>query len=279
MNSNQLLVLGLLLGAASCNGAPAVGSLTLVAHRGASHIAPENTIAAFQQAWKERADAIEGDFYLSADGVVVCHHDASTKKTAGVDRRVGEQTLAELQLLDVGSWKGDRWADERIPTLEQVLATVPTSKTLLIELKGDAQMLPAVARVVETSSLAAEQLTVIAFDPDVIAASKQRLPAIKALWLSGFEEEEEGSGVWTPGVEELIATAQRVGADGVDLNANLAVLDEPFVASLRAAGLEFHAWTVNDPAVARRLIELGVDSITTDRPGGLRTALETAVAD
>ena len=76
-------------------------------------------------------------------------------------------------------------------------------------------------------------------------------------------------------LDEIVATATRVRADGVDLNANLDVIDEAFVARLRAEGLEFHAWTVNDAGAARRLIDLGVDSITTDRPGWLREQLES----
>ena len=78
----------------------------IVAHRGASFDAPENTLAAFRLAWQQGADAIEGDFYLSKDNQIVCIHDADTKRTAVVSRQVAESTLAELRELDVGrsSW-------------------------------------------------------------------------------------------------------------------------------------------------------------------------------
>ena len=96
----------------------------LVAHRGASKDAPENTLPAFELAWKQGADAIEGDFYLTKDGKIVCFHDGDTKKITGKKLVVKDSTLAELQALDVGEWRGKKFAGTRMPTLEQVLATV-----------------------------------------------------------------------------------------------------------------------------------------------------------
>ncbi|MDP6721144.1 MAG: glycerophosphodiester phosphodiesterase family protein, partial [Pirellulaceae bacterium] len=93
----------------------------IVAHRGASYDAPENTLAAFRLAWRQGADGIEGDFYLTKDGQIVCIHDADTKRTAGVSRQVAKSTLAELRELDVGRWKDEEFAGERMPTLQQVL--------------------------------------------------------------------------------------------------------------------------------------------------------------
>ena len=78
----------------------------LVAHRGASKDAPENTLPAFELAWKQGADAIEGDFYLTKDGKIVCFHDGDTKKITGKKLVVKDSTLAELQALDVGEWRG-----------------------------------------------------------------------------------------------------------------------------------------------------------------------------
>ena len=76
----------------------------LIAHRGGSREAPENTLAAFHQAWQQGADGIEADFRLTRDGRVVCLHDAGTGRTAGIDIAVAEATFAELRRLDVGSW-------------------------------------------------------------------------------------------------------------------------------------------------------------------------------
>ena len=243
----------------------------IVAHRGASHLAPENTLAAFELAWELDADLIEGDFYLTSDGAIVCHHDRTTKKTAGLDVPVEDQTLEALKRLDVGAWRGEQWTGERIPTLAEVLETVPNDKAILIEIKSGVRIVPALVDVITSSDLRPAQMIVICFDEVVIAAVKDRLPHIKAYWLSGFDE--DGAGGWTPTISDIIRTATGIDADGVDLEANLDVIDAALVAALRAEGLEFHAWTINEVDVARRLIDLGVDSITTDRPGWLRGEL------
>ncbi len=88
---------------------PVSGQL-IVGHRGASHAAPENTLAAFDLAWQEGADGAEGDFRLTRDGRIVCIHDEDTERTAGKKLVVATTTLAELQQLDVGSWKDPRYA-------------------------------------------------------------------------------------------------------------------------------------------------------------------------
>ena len=92
-----------LLGALLTGGVCA--EVKIVAHRGASLDAPENTLAAFRLAWSQGADAIEGDFRLTKDGRIACLHDDTTQRTAGLDLTVADSTLAELRELDVGSWK------------------------------------------------------------------------------------------------------------------------------------------------------------------------------
>jgi glycerophosphoryl diester phosphodiesterase len=249
-------------------------AVVLAAHRGASQAAPENTLAAIDLAWTLDADLIEVDFYLTADGELVAHHDSTTKRTAGVDRRVEDQTLEELKALDVGSWKDAKWAGERIATLGEVFGRVPADKGILIELKSDARSVPPLVEIVRGSALAPKQMTVICFQENVVERVKQSLPQIRVLWLASFEEDDGGR--WQPTVEEIVATAGRIGADGVDLNANVEVIDEAFVAQLREADLEFHVWTVDDPEVARRMRDLGAHSITTNRPGWLREQLKSS---
>jgi len=244
----------------------------IVAHRGASHDAPENTLAAFRLAWEKGADCIEGDFYLSADGEIVCIHDSSTKKTAGVNKKVAKTTFEELRKLDVGSWKGEQFKGEKIPTLDEVLATVPEGKTILIEIKCGPEIVPVLKEKLAASDLKPEQTIVIAFDEHVVAATKEQIPEINAYWLTGYKEKMTGG--YKPSLETVLSTLRRVKADGLDTNANEKVVDEEFVRQLRDAGMEFHIWTVNDPQVAARFRKLGVDSITTDRPAFLREHLK-----
>ena len=255
----------------SCTSAPLHETPLIVAHRGASHLAPENTLASFNLAWQRGADLIEGDFYLSSDGIIITHHDNTTKRTAGVDIAIHDQTLAELKRLDAGSWKDPKWAGETIPTLDEVLKTIPDQCGILIEIKTDASIIPFLVEVLAASDIRSQQTIVICFDELVIECVKERLPAIKAFWLSSFDNNE--AGIWKPTLAEIIETAKRIKADGVALKANLEVIDESFVAKIHKAGLELYIWTVNDATIAKRLSDLGVEGIITDRPGWLRTEL------
>ncbi|NJL18973.1 MAG: hypothetical protein HC901_01285 [Bdellovibrionaceae bacterium] len=87
----------------------------LIAHRGASHQAPENTLPAFRMAWQEEADGIETDIHLTRDGRLACIHDADTQRITGTNLVVAESTFTELQALDAGSWKGPQWTAPASP--------------------------------------------------------------------------------------------------------------------------------------------------------------------
>jgi glycerophosphoryl diester phosphodiesterase len=128
-----LLIIALLIEASA---APII-----VAHRGASKLAPENTIAAFELAWDQGADAIEGDFLLTADGEIVCIHDKNTKRVAKSNFTVEDSTLNELLQLDVGAWMGNKWSETRIPTISQVFATIPSDKLIYIEIKCGSEII------------------------------------------------------------------------------------------------------------------------------------------
>lgn len=250
---------------------PPARAADIVAHRGASWDAPENTAAAYRLAWEQGADAAETDVYLTRDGRIVCLHDRTTKRTTGVDRIVAERTFEELRTLDAGSWKDARWKDEPIPTLTEVLATMPAGRRLYIEIKCGPEIVPVLAGVLRESGRPAAETVVISFGLDNVRAVRKAMPELKVYWLAEWKKDPD-TGRWLTRVEDLIASAIEAGADGLDLAAN-GPLDAAAVAKIREAGLEFHVWTVNDPAVARRMVALGVDSITTDRPGRLREQL------
>ena len=114
---------------------PVLAEPFIVAHRGASGDSPENTLRAFRLAWKQGADAIEGDFHLTNDGRIVCFHDRNTSKLTGENYTISQTTLAELQSLDAGSWKGREFAGTRIPTIEEVFHCIPPGKQIFIEIK------------------------------------------------------------------------------------------------------------------------------------------------
>lgn len=243
-------------------------AVEIIAHRGASYDAPENTVAAIKLAWEQKADGSEFDIYLTKDRQIAVIHDATTKRTAGVDRKVAETALPELRLLDVGKWKNPKFAGEKIPTLDEMLATVPDGKAAYIEVKCGPEIVPELTRVLKATKLKPAQLPVISFNAAVIAAVKAARPDIPAYWLVSLDRK----GAKPPTAAELIAKAKELRADGLDLSAT-ASLDEAFAAEVKKAGLKLYVWTVNDAAVAKRMAKLGVDGITTDRPAWLREQL------
>jgi glycerophosphoryl diester phosphodiesterase len=250
---------------ALCHHTPA-----LIAHRGASHDAPENTLASVELGWRQHADAVEVDVHGSRDGRIVVIHDDNTRKTAGVRRKVREQTLAELQTLDAGRWKHPRWTGERIPTLDEVLATVPAGKRLFVEIKCGPECLREFAAVVKRSGLKPRQIVPIGFDLDLMRRVKVALPRLEVCWVSDFRRTWRGG--WSPSAETLIERARAAGLDGLDVSGRGPV-DATFVEKVHAAGLSLYIWTVDLPAKARRLAAAGVDGITTNRPGFLRERL------
>ena len=266
------LALMMAVAASTCWPVGAARAVELIAHRGASHDAPENTLAAFRLAFQQGADGIEGDFYLSSDGKIVCIHDRNTKRTAGVDREVAQTTFADLRKLDVGSWKDRRFAGERIPTLREVLDVVPEGKTLLVEVKCGPELVPTLVRDLEASRVPHGQITVIAFNAEVIAACRRALPDVRALWLTGWKKDKE-SGAFSPSHEDVLKTLRRVEASGLDAQAEPEMVTAEFAAALRQPGFELHCWTVDDVELARQMERAGVQSITTNRPGWLREQL------
>ena len=253
----------------SGNGARETQEPLVVAHRGASRDAPENTLPAFRLAWERGADAIEGDFRRTKDGHVVCIHDAETERVADKKLVVSESSLKELRALDVGAHRGEEYSGTVIPTLAEVLEVVPAQKQIYIEIKGGPSMVPAVLEEVRESDLAEEQVTLISFDEDVIRTCTERAPAYRALWLSGFKKDKAGRVI--PSVETVLATLDDTGADGFSSSHDLVTAD--LISQVKEKGYGYHVWTVDEAAAALQFRRWGADSITTNVPGAIREAL------
>lgn len=248
---------------------PLQGAPFLVAHRGASEANPENTLPAFELAWKQGANAIEGDFRLTRDGHIICLHDATTKRTSSRNLTVDRSTLEELRLLDVGTWKGPEWKGTRIPTLAEVLATVPKHGTLFLEVKCGPEIIPPLLAELDQCPLRIDQITLISFNTEVIRAYKIAAPKRPASWLCSFKKK---LGRTKPTRAMVLDTLTTIKADGLSSNPWKAI-DSTFLDQLRKLGCQHHVWTVNDAPTARHFLELGTTSITTDRPGLLRQEL------
>ena len=246
--------------------------MEIIAHRGASHDAPENTLAAFRLAWEQMADAVELDIHLSKDDKLVVIHDDDTKRTAGVARKVRNQTFDQLRKLDLGRWKGKEWIAEKIPTLDEVLSMVPEGKRLFVEFKSGRAAIPEFQAAIERSGKKPHRIVAIGFSEPTMKAVKAALPELEVCWISKFKR-NWNTGQWFPTAEQLINAAQKAGLDGVDLDARGPV-DVGLVKKLKVAKLAVYVWTVDSPIQARRLAEAGVDGITTNRPGWLRDKLK-----
>lgn len=254
------------------------GGVEIVAHRGASYDAPENTLAAFNLAWRKGADAIEGDFFLTKDEQIICIHDSSTKRTAaGIDLDVSQSTTQQLQQLDVGSWKAQQWAGVRIPTLQEILHALPKGKRIFIEPKRGRQMLPHLKDVLAQAPSKTHQAVIISSDKKLIADVKNQIPAVKAYWVCNLKQDRRRK-KWNPTLSRILQTLKECKADGIiyGLSRRLhKIMDKRFVEALHKPDASFHVSiaVVDDPEDARRFCRFGVDSIITNRPGFLRDKL------
>ncbi len=263
-----LLVLGLLTNLYSA------AAVEIIAHRGASADAPENTLAAFRLAWKQKVPAVELDVHLTKDNQLVVIHDADTQRTAGEKRIIKDALFDDLQDLDVGRWKADRWAGEKLVTLQQVLAEIPPNTRCFIEVKVGPEAVPALVKAIEQCGKPAAQLCIISFNAETIAEAKRKLPQLKAYYLASFQRDPQ-TNEWKPSVEELVTRAKSIHADGLDLSYKGPV-DAEFVRRVKAAGLQFYVFTVDDLKIAQQFVAHGVDGITTNKPAWMQDQLSRA---
>ena len=242
----------------------------IVAHRGASADAPENTVPAFELAWERGADVVEGDFFLTSDSEIICFHDKTTARLVGEKLTVSTTPYSRLRTLDVGAWKGPKWQGTRIPTLAEVLATLPADRgRLFIEIKDSVRIVKPLAEQLKNAGLPTSRYAIICFQERVVAACKAAMPEVNTHWLVSAKSYGK------MGVAGVLQTVKRLGADGLDIQASLAITPE-LGQALRQNELEFHCWTVDDEPLARHMIRMGVDSITTNRPAFLRRQLMSA---
>ncbi len=253
----------------------------IVAHRGSSAQAPENTLPAFQLAWKQGADAIEADFQLTKDGHIICFHDKDTKRIAGQQLAIANATLEELRQLDVGgiqpqaaeralrSWNGDQYKGTRIPTIAEVFATVPRGKKIFIEIKCGPEIIDPLLRELASSGLTHDQVVVICFDSAVLKSLKERDPKWQTAWLCSFDKRANGKPRIAPA--RVIKTLKEMNAAA--LMSGGGEVDKDLLAQIRTAGIEHYVWTINDPKLAATYRAQGVDAIITDVPAEMRAAL------
>jgi glycerophosphoryl diester phosphodiesterase len=234
------------------------GKPIVIARGGASAEAPEHTIVAFEAALAEGADALALRVRVSKDGHPVVFGHATLERTTDGRGPVASLTVRELKRLDAGGWKGPRFGGQRIQTLQEVLERFRDRTRFWIELPdGAARGSGIEERIVSTLEIyeAVELSLVQSADREALGRVRALNPAVPlgALWSAGPLD----AALPTTGTADALCPA-------------VEVLREADVEKIRAAGLGCYVWTVNEPALADRLVGWCVDGILTDRPGLVR---------
>lgn len=234
--------------------------IKIIGHRGASYLAPENTVASAKLAWELNADAVEIDIHLSSDNRIMVMHDANTKRISGENHEIKNTSSETLRKLDVGSFKDPKYHGEKIPFIEEIIQTIPRNKELVVEIKTKSEILPLLKKTIKKYGKN-KKFQFICFDLETIINTKKVFKKYPCYWLCS-------------NTDVLMNNFDKVadaGLDGVSLNYH--IIDERVMKAAEDHKLEVYTWTVNKIDEAERLISLGVKGITTDRPGWLRDNL------
>lgn len=248
-------------------GGPGAGASRplVVAHRGNSAVAPQNTLAAFEAAWRAGAHSIEIDIQPTADGEVVVIHDDTVDATTDGQGVVGEMTLDAVRALDAGSWFAAAYAGQRVPTFAEVLELMVRRPgiDLLLELKGafTVEQVRPVTDAIRAAGLA-DRVIGQSFWPESVRALAAADPDLRRGLLI-FQVPEDG------GVDEVVRVAGELGVMTVNPYGPLLLEHPDLVARLHAAGLQVQVWTLNEPEHWAAAADLGVDAVITDRPDRL----------
>ncbi|HUJ43539.1 MAG TPA: glycerophosphodiester phosphodiesterase family protein [Opitutaceae bacterium] len=233
----------------------------LIAHRGASAEAPENTLPAFRRALALGVDGIELDVQLTRDGVPVVFHDTTLARLTGRRGRIAWLTREEL--------RSARVQGEPLPTLAQVLALPRKRAVVQIEIKRGVPVAPVVQAVLRGQ--AAADVVLASFDPPIVAEMRRLAPQIPRMLIAGGRRRRLGP--FRIRGDALAADLVSLGAAGVSLD-HRALRSPAVITALKSRGWCVWCWTVNDPSAMLRLASWGVDAILSDNPALMQSTLK-----
>ena len=242
-----------------------VNRMLVIAHRGASSEAPENTLAAFRLALAQGCDAIELDIHLSRDCRVVVCHDAAIDRTTNGSGAIADMTAEEIQSYDAGSWYGEGFAKERLPLLDEVLDLVPAAVEINIEIKSHEhpEVIPTLLALLE-SRHRLDSVFFSSFGHDCLLRLKRESSSARIGLLYNTDEVDYPS------------FFARNHTEGYSLHPHHACVDKVYVEAAGQQGLKVYPWTVDAPERMQELVAAGVSGIITDCPKRLRELLEQA---
>ena len=243
--------------------------IRVIAHRGFSGRAPENTLVAIRRAIETGADMVEIDVTMTADGHVILLHDETLDRTTDGLGVPTEMTLDEIQRLDAGSWFSPEFAGERIPTLTKALEMVKDRILINVEIKSEAVVhgvVPQVAALINEHGMI-DQVVVSSFSPEALRLMKVTDPAVVTASL--FNKELHAG-------RDPLEILQEVGARGYNISAKR--VTEAVIERCHRHDIPVSVYTVNEPEEMRRLMEMGVDAVFTDSPDLMLLVREEAAA-
>ncbi len=241
----------------------------VIAHRGASARAPENTLVAYREAMALGALIAETDVHLSADGEVIVIHDRTVDRTTGGTGAVAEMTLAQIRELEAGSWKGPQFAGEPVPTLGELLDLAKGKLTLCVEVKAGQGIEERIVELLrERDQL--DQVLVFSFDAAAVSRFEELEPRIPTVFLARAPR----GGL--PYGSAAVDAAEAAGADVLGMDHRRV---EPLVVrEAHARGFPVFVWTVNQPEAIRAAVEVGVDAVISDVPDVAEETIREGIA-
>ena len=231
--------------------------VSIIAHRGASNEAPENTMAAIQQAIKDEADWVEIDVQETVDDHVIVFHDSDFMKLANNPLKIWDATLADVEAIDIGSWFDPKFSGQRAPTLRDVLKACKGKIRVLIELKyygHDVDLENRVAQIVEEEGMV-DQIELMSLKLEAVTKMKKLRPT------------------WRVGLLMSVATGNLKASEADFLAINGAFVDRNLIKKAHQRQQDVLVWTVNDAASMSTMIGMGVDGLITDKPALGRAVL------
>ena len=240
----------------------------IVGHRGASAVAPENTMAAFREAIAVGADGIEFDVRLTRDGVPVVIHDSTLRRTGGLPHRIADLTWSELAKVDVGSWFSKSFANETIPSLKELFTLFQSNNSsLYLEMKCDspseyAPLAAACCRLVAEHGLK-ERVMIECFQLPALNIVREIDSDIRTVAL--FEPSISSPSL----LSDQSIVNKAVGAGAVALALHHRLARKSLVQKAKDAGMHVAVWTVDDPAWVERARTIGIDALITNDPAKL----------
>lgn len=232
--------------------------IEIIAHRGFSSIAPENTLAAFHAALQHHANSIEFDVQLSADGVPVIFHDAKFDRIVGINEKLREKTLAELKTLDVGSWFSEEFAGERIPTLEETLALIKDIKNYIyFDVKPyydwSETEIENLIQIINKQGIK-HKCVITSFNDKFIEQFRyQTQDMIFGRLVGNYDDYNLQLTKAIAAIDPLISTQYRILFDYPEL-----------IKATRSQGIDIVAWTVDSREDFQKLNDLGIYRIVTN---------------